>query len=596
MAFGDKFYLVAVYVVFLVALLSSVVAAQPYSIDLIAPWGNTEINVLVREGPSYAVNATLRALEIWKKSFSYASEMYSWAGPLRRIKLTVYVEGLNDSLSNYDMVIDYVNAPSSGSELGVARFDFDKNKGVINRVEITLYLKYPGGYALMSYDDIYNVALHEIGHGLGLGHTDVNVTVNGFEVMYPYYLGKEKMTPSTLDLYGLVQVFTHSTYRDMPEKAALPDDIELRNILVYYIDVYTKHGSVRGYGKYIWGDVAVVELTDTKVYSKNVGYVFERWTGTISSSSPRLVFKVTGNVTLTAVWKTMYRVVVVDAGETKEYWVLEGERLNLSLSKFIFLSNFTRLRFVEVKPIGVNETDINVTVVSPMSLSVVRVPEYLVTVDTVLFGEKLYWVERGGCFSPKLEREQQVFDNGTMIIFEGWTPSVDDCVRIDGPLKFVAKWKRMYRVVLEGKEVYIEEDSVLRLNTSPVVEELAEGVAKGIYAWLVDDREVSGGEIVVEKPMVINPVYRKSFLSGVCVIGYFGGKVELNDTWVDNCLGEWLFEGKYIVRGVDGGVLGEVYVDSPGVRYIVTPMTLVLVVIVLAVFLSLIVYVKKRHG
>jgi len=587
---------VLVYVVFLVAILSSVVAAQPYSIDLIAPWRKTEINVLVKEGPSYAVNATIRALEIWKKSFLYASETYSWASPLRNIKLIVYVEGLNDSLSSYDIVIDYVNAPSRGSELGLARFDFDKDKGVINRVEITLYLKYPGGYALMSYDDIYNVALHEIGHGLGLGHTDVNVTVNGYEVMYPYYLGKEKMTPSTLDLYGLVQVFTHSTYRDMPKKAVLPENIELRNILVYYVKVYTKHGSVRGYGRYIWGEVAVVELTDTKVYCKDVGYVFVRWEGTFYSSSPKLVFKVTGNVTLTAVWRPMYRVVVDDAGERREYWILGGEKLNLSLSRFIILSNFTRLRLVKVEPLVVNETEINVAVVRPMTLNVVRVPEYLVTVDTVLFGEKIYWVEKGDCFSPQVERDRLVFGNGTMMVFEGWTPSISECMRIVGPLQFVARWKKMYRVVLKGKTVYVEKGGVLRLNISPVVEELGEGVARGIYAWLVDGREAGGGEIVVEKPMVVEPVYRKSYLAGVCVIGYFGGSVGLNNTWIDNCSKEWLFEGRYVVRSVDGGILGDIYVDSPGTRYIITPMMLVLSAILLIVVLALTLYLRRRHG
>lgn len=595
MAFGVKVYHLVAFVAFLVSVVSSVAVAQPYSIELIAPWGKTGINVLVKDGPSFAVNATLKALGIWKKAISYASETYSWASPLRRVKLTVYVEGLNDTLPSYDMVIGYVNAPSGGLELGVTRPFYDRKRGVIERMEITLYLKYPGGYALMSYNDIYNVALHEIGHGLGLGHANVNATENGFEVMYPYYLGREKMTPSTLDLYGLAQVFSHRTLGDMPRRATLPGNVRLRNILVYYVDVRTEHGGVSGYGRYIWGDVATVELTDTRVYGKDVGYVFVRWVGTISSTSPRLVFRVTGNVTLTAVWKKIYRVAVVDVGGEREYWVPEGERLNLSFSSFVYLPNGTRMRFLEVEPIGSREAKISLTVASPMRLTVSRTPEYLVTVDTVLFGEKTYWVGRGGCFSPEPERGRLVFDNGTIIVFEGWRPSVEGCVRISGPLRLVAVWKRMYRVVLEGKEVYVEEGGVLKLNSSPVVEKLSDGVARGVYAWLVGGKEVGGGRLIVEKPLTIEPVYKKSFLSGVCVLGYFGGRIELNSTWVDNCSEEWLFGGTYVVRGVGGNTLGKVRIESPGMRYVVAPVALLVVAVFLAVFLSLIMYLRKRH-
>lgn len=49
--------------------------------------------------------------------------------------------------------------------------------------------------------NLFTVAAHEIGHALGLGHTD-----NPSDIMYPYYTGA-KMSPSANDLAGLQSLY-----------------------------------------------------------------------------------------------------------------------------------------------------------------------------------------------------------------------------------------------------------------------------------------------------------------------------------------------------------------------------------------------------
>jgi hypothetical protein len=174
-------------------------------------WDHTALNALVvlsdNESwwnPSY-VEICLRAVGQWNdaiKAFASNSSEFSYISNLR-IQTTVS----NVSLPGFDIYITWTQTPLSNTtdEIGLSQL-IPNGQSVIINSTISLATHAFHGQPLDNVD-LQNVALHELGHSLGLGHSN-----NSADVMYAIYsLGSSPRAISTLDVYGASIVFAWQT-------------------------------------------------------------------------------------------------------------------------------------------------------------------------------------------------------------------------------------------------------------------------------------------------------------------------------------------------------------------------------------------------
>jgi hypothetical protein len=192
----------------LVASVLGVAQAQTgYSLGLQGiTWNHSTISVLLIPQDSaswwrpFYLNATLRAVSEWNNAIEDFANNYSnfaYLSRLRMVPTTSYV--LN---SSFDV---YVSWTETSSNTGVDEIGSTQNvyeSATIINSTISLAAKDSSGYVLNEVD-MQNVALHELGHSLGLGHSSYVG-----DVMYTKYTPNQTVRGlSTLDLYGVARVF-----------------------------------------------------------------------------------------------------------------------------------------------------------------------------------------------------------------------------------------------------------------------------------------------------------------------------------------------------------------------------------------------------
>jgi hypothetical protein len=147
------------------------------------------------------LNSTLRAIGQWNDAiagFALNNSNFAYLSNLR-IEASV----LNETQSGFDVYIGWTESPLSNvsDEIGLSK-TFTKPKSAIINCTINLATHTHQGDAL-SDGDLQNIALHELGDSLGLGHCN-----STGDLMYPTYtLLSSAEGVSTLDVYGVATVF-----------------------------------------------------------------------------------------------------------------------------------------------------------------------------------------------------------------------------------------------------------------------------------------------------------------------------------------------------------------------------------------------------
>lgn len=150
--------------------------------------------------PSY-LNDSLRAIGQWNDALAAFASNYSDFSYLSRINIRYTVATQMEP--NYDIYINWTETSLSNSsdEVGLAK-TYINGLDTITNCTISLAVHTNHGITVGDVD-MQNIAMHELGHGFGLGHSNYTI-----DLMYSLYnLGGSPEGISTLDVYGVSALF-----------------------------------------------------------------------------------------------------------------------------------------------------------------------------------------------------------------------------------------------------------------------------------------------------------------------------------------------------------------------------------------------------
>lgn len=187
----------------------SLVSGQDvYSVDIQGfAWNHSTLSVLIvtSENESWwqssLVNDAQRAIGQWNDAlaaFGSNNSAYSYLSDV-----TMQSTVSNVSLPGYDLYINWTKSSLSNSsdEVGLAKTYVNGDSSIEN-CTISLAVQSSQGTTMRAID-IQNIAIHELGHGLCLGHSNYTG-----DLMYSTYsLGISPEAVSSLDAYGVARCF-----------------------------------------------------------------------------------------------------------------------------------------------------------------------------------------------------------------------------------------------------------------------------------------------------------------------------------------------------------------------------------------------------
>lgn len=170
-------------------------------------WTSFPLRVLVDVNqwsvPDYAV-AIREALDDWMISIWNYTQTFNDTS-LPAVSYVFYVSSIN-ATQGYDVLVTFTpdRIPPGSSIVGLTTYEYEP---VTHEPISPITINVTTSSATASSLFVKDIVMHEFGHALGLGHASSSSTLNGPELMYYTSSKNEVVYPSTLDVYGLTELY-----------------------------------------------------------------------------------------------------------------------------------------------------------------------------------------------------------------------------------------------------------------------------------------------------------------------------------------------------------------------------------------------------
>ncbi len=175
-------------------------------------WNHPILNALIVPAnneswwDSTFLKTSLRAIGQWNDAIATFASNYSDYSYLSSLRIQPTISSTLQP--GYDIYINWLESPFSNTtdEVGLSQISANYQNTIINcTVRLSAHTRHGD---TLNEGDMQNVAIHELGHSLGLGHSNYTE-----DLMYPVYnMRSPTIEISNLDVYGVATVFNWKTY------------------------------------------------------------------------------------------------------------------------------------------------------------------------------------------------------------------------------------------------------------------------------------------------------------------------------------------------------------------------------------------------
>lgn len=142
----------------------------------------------------------------WVECLETFSEHYGY-NYVRKLRFEVVVEGLNTTYQEHDITLSWVGSFPPATHVGETYLTTSSDGRIQKtRIYLPVSISERGSARPVSDIEMRNLVAEEIGHALGLGHSNVKG-----DLMFGFHVSGEKiLCHSTLNIYGLAVLYGYT--------------------------------------------------------------------------------------------------------------------------------------------------------------------------------------------------------------------------------------------------------------------------------------------------------------------------------------------------------------------------------------------------